>query len=134
MPLQASAFWLVAPFTQGVASFALGYDWAFSPLHLNPKPELMIFLGGSLALLIIVEVALRLIWGFGKMPLFAASDKWEYMALPNQSGVRLGYRYYYNAFGMRSDEVNPHNLIFWYIKTWYFLGCSKEIGVLLQTK
>lgn len=42
------------------------------------------------------------------MPLYAASGKYEYMALPNQSGVRLGNRYYYNVFGMRSDEVNPH--------------------------
>lgn len=42
------------------------------------------------------------------MPLYAASDKYEYMALPNQSGVRLGNRYYYNAFSMRSDEVNPN--------------------------
>lgn len=30
------------------------------------------------------------------------------MALPNQSGVRLGNRYYFNTFGMRSNEVNPH--------------------------
>lgn len=65
--------------------------------------------GASLALLlIVVEITLRLVWGFGKMPLYAASDKYEYMALPNQSGVRLGNRYYYNAFSMRSDEVNPH--------------------------
>ena len=55
-----------------------------------------------------VEVTLRLAWGFGEMPLYAASDKWEYMALPHQEGVRLGNRYYYNAYGMRSDEVNPH--------------------------
>lgn len=46
--------------------------------------------GGSLALLIVVEITLRLVWGFGKMPLYAVSDKYEYMALPNQSGVRLG--------------------------------------------
>lgn len=59
-------------------------------------------------LLIVAEVTLRLVWGFGKMPLYAASDKYEYMALPNQSGVRLGNRYYYNAFSMRSDEVNPN--------------------------
>ena len=59
-------------------------------------------------LLLVVEFTLRLVWGFGKMPLFAASDKYEYMALPNQSGVRLGNRYYFNAFGMRSNEVNPH--------------------------
>lgn len=42
------------------------------------------------------------------MPLYAVSDKWEYMACPNQSGVRLGNKYYFNAYGMRSDEVNPH--------------------------
>lgn len=76
---------------------------------MDKKHSLMIFLGGgSLAILVITEVTLRLVWGFGKMPLYAVSDKWEYMALPNQSGVRLGNRYYYNAFGMRSDEVNPH--------------------------
>ncbi len=57
-------------------------------------------------LLAAAEVTLRTVWGFGKMPLYAASDKWEYMALPNQSGVRLGNRYYYNAYSMRSDEVN----------------------------
>ena len=76
---------------------------------MNKKHKILIFWGGSLAVLLIVaEVTLRLVWGFGKMPLYAASDKYEYMALPNQSGVRLGNRYYYNAFSMRSDEVNPN--------------------------
>lgn len=65
-------------------------------------------MGASLALLIVVERALRLVWGFGKLPLYAASDKYEYMALTNQSGIRLGNRDYYNAFSMRSDKVNPH--------------------------
>lgn len=65
-------------------------------------------MGGSLALLIVVEISLRFAYGFGKMPLYATSDKYEYMALLNQSGVRLGNRYYFNAFGMRSDEVHPH--------------------------
>lgn len=64
--------------------------------------------GASLALLIVVEITLRLVWGFGKMPLYAASGKYEYMAFPNQSGVRFGNRYYFNAFGMRSYEVSPH--------------------------
>ena len=64
--------------------------------------------GASLAILIVVEITLRLVWGFGNMPIFAASDKYEYMALPNQCGVRFGYQYYFNAFGMRSNEVNSH--------------------------
>lgn len=75
---------------------------------MNKKCKLLICGGASLALLIVVEITLRLVWGFGKMPLYASSDKYEYMALPNQCGVRLGNRYYYNVFGMRSDEVNPH--------------------------
>lgn len=74
---------------------------------MNKKRKFMIFGGGILTLLVASEVTLRAVWGFGKMPLYAASDKYEYMALPNQQGVRLGNRYYYNSFGMRSDEVNP---------------------------
>ena len=58
------------------------------------KRKFLICGGASLALLIVVEITLRLVWGFGKMPIFAASDKYEYMALPNQNGVRLGTRYY----------------------------------------
>lgn len=54
------------------------------------KNKFLICVCGILALLIVVEITLRLVWGFGKMPLYAASGKYEYMALPNQSGVRLG--------------------------------------------
>ena len=58
---------------------------------MSNKNKFLICGGGkSLALLIVVEITLRLVWGFGKMPLYAVSDKYEYMALPNQSGVRLG--------------------------------------------
>lgn len=74
---------------------------------MSKKRKFMVFGGGILTLLVASEATLRLAWGFGKMPLYAASDKYEYVALPNQQGVRLGNRYYYNAFGMRSDEVNP---------------------------
>lgn len=49
------------------------------------KRRKILIYGGSLALLIVVEITLRFVWGFGKMPLYAASDKYEYMALPNQS-------------------------------------------------
>lgn len=40
------------------------------------------------------------------MPLYMASDEWEYMTTPNQSGSRLGNRFYINAYGMRCDEVD----------------------------
>lgn len=62
--------------------------------------------GAILVLLIILEVVLRTVWGFGKMPLYAASDEWEYMTLPEQSGKRLGNKFYFNRYGMRSEEVD----------------------------
>ena len=68
--------------------------------------KIIIGAGIFVLLLIVVEVTLRTVWGFGKMPLYAASDKCEYMPLPNQSGVRLGNKYYYNRYGMRSAEVD----------------------------
>ena len=50
---------------------------------MSNKNKFLICVWGILALLIVVEITLRLVWGFGKMPLYAASDKYEYMALPN---------------------------------------------------
>lgn len=41
------------------------------------------------------------------MPLYVASTEWEYMPMPGQSGRRLGNSYYFNHYGMRSDEVDP---------------------------
>ena len=55
---------------------------------MNNKRKILISGVASFVLLIVVEITLRLVWGFGKMPLYAASGKYEYMALPNQSGVR----------------------------------------------
>ena len=74
---------------------------------MNKKRKYLIFGGGTLVLLLVVaEVTLRLVWGFGKMPLFVTSEKYEYVSKPSQEGTRLGNRYYFNAYGMRSDEVN----------------------------
>lgn len=72
------------------------------------RKRLIIIVGGVvlILLLIVSEATLRRVWGFGKMPLYAASDNYEYMAMPNQHGKRLGNRYYYNRYGMRSDEVD----------------------------
>lgn len=57
---------------------------------------LVCFLGG--------ELLLRGVWGFGKMPLYYASNRYEYMACPNQDGVRFGNHYHFNSYSQRSDE------------------------------
>lgn len=74
---------------------------------MNIKRKQMLLIGGVILLfLVATEATLRLAWGFGKMPLYAASDEWEYMAVPGQHGRRLGNTYYYNRYGMRSAEVD----------------------------
>ena len=55
---------------------------------MNRKRKLLIY-GGSLVLLVALEIVLRTAWGFGKMPLYAASSEWEYMTVPEQSGKKF---------------------------------------------
>ena len=74
-------------------------------MKMSPRRKLILLLGGGGLFLLIIEISLR-IAGFGQMPLYTASNEWEYMTTPNQSGYRLGNRFYINAYGMRSDEVD----------------------------
>jgi hypothetical protein len=55
-------------------------------------------------------VALRK-YGFAHAPLYRASDKYEYMCLPNQDGVRFGNHYHYNSYSQRSDEPDSTKTI-----------------------
>lgn len=55
-------------------------------------------------LIILTEVLLRCIWGFGTMPLYVKSDKYEYMFAPNQEMVRLGNYFFTNSYCQRSEE------------------------------
>lgn len=85
------------------------------------KRKSLIITSGWVILLLLIgsEIALRMVWGFGKMPLFVASENYEYMARPNQQGRRLGNNYYYNQYGMRCDEVDS-------TKT-HFLGLGDSV-------
>lgn len=65
-----------------------------------------IYLGIFIVILILVggEFALRHFLGLTKAPLYYESDKYEYMACPNQNGCRFGNHYHYNSYSQRSEE------------------------------
>jgi len=56
--------------------------------------------------LVLGELLLRHVYGFANAPLYYESDAYEYMFCPSQSGKRFGNRYYFNSYGMRSEEVD----------------------------
>ena len=61
--------------------------------------------GGIIATIMFVgEVGLRMCLGMCDAPLYEASDKWEYMACPNQDGYRFGNHYHFNSYSHRSEE------------------------------
>lgn len=57
----------------------------------------MIVLGG-------IELSLRFIFGFCDALLYESSDKYEYIAQPNQDRYRFFSHIYINSYGMRSEE------------------------------
>lgn len=62
-------------------------------------------------ILSISEYALRKVWGFGEAPLYYESNKYEYMACPNQDGYRFGNHYHYNSYSQRSEEPDSTKVI-----------------------
>ena len=60
---------------------------------------------------VIMEVLLRVIWGFADAPLYYESNSYEYMALSNQDGYRFGNHYHYNSFSQRSEEPDSTKTI-----------------------
>lgn len=66
------------------------------------KNKILLSLSVVILLLIIAEVALRKVWGFGNMVLFRADKDYEYIAVANQDRMRFGKRSYYNEYSMRS--------------------------------
>lgn len=55
-------------------------------------------------LLITTEVVLRFVFGFCDALLYEASEKYEYIAQPNQSHYRFFSHIRINSYGMRSEE------------------------------
>ncbi|OAB63528.1 lipolytic protein G-D-S-L family [Leptolyngbya valderiana BDU 20041] len=58
-------------------------------------------------LAIAIEIGLRVVFGFGKPPLYVADDTIGYRLAPNQHTRRFGNRIDINRYSMRSEEVEP---------------------------
>lgn len=57
-----------------------------------------------IVLIVILELYLRFKWGFCDALLYNHSDKYEYIAQPNQDRHRFGARIHYNSYSQRSTE------------------------------
>lgn len=60
---------------------------------------------------IVVEFFLRVIWGFGTMPLYLESEKYEYIFAPNQEMNRFGVHFFTNSFSQRANEPDSNRKI-----------------------
>ena len=54
---------------------------------------------------IVVEVSLKLIFGFGNPPLYIADDKIGYLLAPDQQIRRMGNQIKINQYSMRSEQI-----------------------------
>lgn len=61
----------------------------------------------TIALLITIELMLRLAFGFGSPVLFQADTYTGYRFQPNQHRVRFGKRINYNQYSQRSEDITP---------------------------
>lgn len=66
--------------------------------------KLRIVLAFVAAILIVLEVICRFVFGFGDAPLFQTDDDYEYIAQPNQDRFRFLCRYKTNSYCLRSEE------------------------------
>jgi hypothetical protein len=62
---------------------------------------------GLVALLLVVEVCLRVFFGLGSPALVYASSKFGYAFQPNQAHKRFGHRVSYNEASLRSEPLRP---------------------------
>jgi len=64
-----------------------------------------------IALFIGIEIYLRCYWGFCDAVLMQPSDKFEYIAQPNQNRFRFRKHINYNEFSMRSKSLSPKDKV-----------------------
>jgi hypothetical protein len=59
-----------------------------------------------LGLVVLLEVSLRLLFGFGNPPIYLADEKIGYLLAPNQRTKRFGNRIAINQYSMRSPSID----------------------------
>lgn len=67
--------------------------------------------GGILLIIIVLEMSLRVKFGFCDSPLCISSDKFEYICAPNQDRHRFGHHIIYNSYSQRSEELDSTRTI-----------------------
>ena len=60
---------------------------------------------------IVIEFLLRVIWGFGSMPLYLESKEYEYIFAPSQEMNRFGVHFYTNSYSQRANEPDSNRKI-----------------------
>lgn len=67
----------------------------------------LMILAGGLGVLILLEISLRLLFGFGNPLLYVADPKIGYLLAPNQHTRRFGNQIMVNQYSMRSANITP---------------------------
>lgn len=67
----------------------------------------LMVLAGVLGVLILLEISLRLLFGFGNPLLYVADPQIGYLLAPNQRTRRFGNQLLINQYSMRSAEIMP---------------------------
>ena len=70
--------------------------------------KVLILVGGLVCALILIEIALRVIFGFGNPPLYIGDDRMGYLLTPNQTVKRFGNRIRINEYSMRAAAIAPN--------------------------
>ncbi|MDO6440378.1 hypothetical protein Q4534_23325 [Cyclobacterium sp. 1_MG-2023] len=59
----------------------------------------------------LIELGLRILFGFGYPPLYISDDQFEYIQAPNQNLIRFGNKYLVNGYSMRSKPLKNKDSI-----------------------
>nr|WP_199332068.1 SGNH/GDSL hydrolase family protein [Anabaena lutea] len=73
---------------------------------MSVKEVLIVILAVSVGLLVVIELGLRSLFGFGNPLIYIGDEQIGYLLAPNQSTRRLGNQIEINEFSMRSGKIS----------------------------